>query len=176
LNFLKESRIDNPIDIETSMSSEYSDFKLKPMELNDPTGGRSPIKQEQLIEDASKMLNKLAESLENENFKHSEPYDSSVSDVIRILTEMDFESLKTLYTEVDIGTSYRQETIRNIFHEVIPRIGTKASVFLTRYLVVENEIKSTTAIELLMPMPFHIFELSHDLVKECEVFLTLGRF
>jgi len=94
--------------------------------------------------------------------------------VIKLLSEMDFESLKKLYTEVDIGTSYRQETIRNIFHEIIPRIGTKASVFLTRHLVVEKSIKSPIAVQLLIPMPFHIFELSAELVKGCEDFLTIG--
>ncbi|KAL9889825.1 vitellogenin-like lipoprotein [Glossina fuscipes fuscipes] len=174
LNFLNETTIDNPIDIETSMSTEVCGLQLLPVELNDPTGSRYPQQQENLIAEASRLLDSLAEGLESTNFKFSEPYDSTVSDVIKLLTEMEYESLEKLYTEVDIGTSYRQETIRNIFHEIIPRIGTKASVFLTRYLVVEKEIKSTIAVQLLVSMPFHIFELSHDLVKGCEVFLTLG--
>ncbi|XP_061389205.1 uncharacterized protein LOC133324377 [Musca vetustissima] len=174
LNFLNETTIDNPIDVETSMSSVETGLQLLPIELNDPTGGRNPQQQETLIKTASRLLDNLAEGLEISNYKFTEPYDATVSDVIRLLTEMDFESLKKLYTEVDIGTSYRQETIRNIFHEIIPRIGTKASVFLTRYLIVEKETKSTIAVQLLVSMPFHIFELSHELVKECEVFLTLG--
>ncbi|KAI8129767.1 Vitellogenin-1 [Lucilia cuprina] len=175
LNFLNETSIDNPIDIETSMADEVSGLQLLQVDLNDPTGGRFPQQQENLINSASRLLDSLAEGLENSNYKFSEPYDSTVSDVIKLLTEMDYVSLKKLYTEVDIGTSYRQETIRNIFHEIIPRIGTKASVFLTRYLVVEKkEIKSTIAVQLIVSMPFHIFELSHDLIKGCEDFLNLG--
>lgn len=156
------------------MAAEVSGLQLLPVELNDPTGGRYPQQQETLITSASRLLDDLAEGLEISNYKFSEPYDATVSDVIKLLTEMDYESLKKLYTEVDIGTSYRQETIRNIFHEIIPRIGTKASVFLTRYLVVDKEIKSTIAVQLLLSMPFHIFELSHDLIKGCEVFFKLG--
>lgn len=174
LNFLNETAIDNAIDIETSMASEISGLELLPLDINDPTGGRNPQQQETLITAASSLLDSLAEGLESSEFKFSEPYDSTVSDVIKLLSEMEYESLKKLYTEVVIGTSYRQETIRNIFHEIIPRIGTKASVFLTRDLVTEKELKSTIAVQLLISMPFHIFELSHDLVKECEVFLTLG--
>lgn len=174
MNFLNETTIDNPIDVETSMCSTETGLQLLPIELNDPTGGRNPQQQETLITTASRLLDSLAEGLETSNYRFTEPYDATVSDVIRLLTEMDFESLKKLYTEVDIGTSYRQETIRNIFHEIIPRIGTKASVFLTRYLVEQKETKSTIAVQLLVSMPFHIFELSHELVKECEVFLTLG--
>lgn len=156
------------------MSEGLSGLQLLPIDLNDPTGGRDSQHQDHLISTASQLLDTLAERLEEANLKFSEPYDATVSDVIKILTQLDFESLKRLYTDVDIGTSYRQETIRNIFHEIIPRIGTKASVYLTRFLIVEKEIKSTIAVQLLVSMPFHIFELSSDLVKECEVFLTLS--
>lgn len=173
LNFQNESLIDNPIDIETSMAAETSHLQLQPLEISDPTGGRNPQQQESLIAAAGELLDNLAEALESTDFKFSEPYDSTLSDVIKLLSEMDLSSLKKLYTEVDIGTSYRQETIRNIFHEIIPRIGTKASVLLTRYLVMEK-VKSPIAVQLLIPMPFHIFELSAELVKECEVFLNIG--
>ncbi|XP_030375006.1 uncharacterized protein LOC115624412 [Scaptodrosophila lebanonensis] len=176
LNFLNESPIDNAIDIETSMASEsqFSNLELQPLELDDPTGGRNPQQQETLMTAAAGLLDNLAEALESTEFKFSEPYDSTVSEVIKLLSEMNLDSLKKLYTDVDIGTSYRQETIRNIFHEIIPRIGTKASVFLTHHLVVEKQIKSPIAVQLLIPMPFHIFELSADLVKKCEDFLTIG--
>ncbi|ALC45883.1 CG31150, partial [Drosophila busckii] len=174
LSFRAEIPIENPIDIETSMSAEASNLQLQPVEINDPTGGRNPQQKETIISAAAGLLDNLAEALESTEFKYDEPYDSTLSDVIRLLSQMDFESLKKLYTEVDIGTSYRQETIRNIFYEIIPRIGTKASVFLTRHLVIEKAIKSPIAVQLLIPMPFHIFELSADLVKECEDFLSIG--
>ncbi|EDX12761.1 GD20322 [Drosophila simulans] len=174
LNFLNETPIDNPIDIETSMAAEPSNLELQRLDPNDPTGGRSPQQQETLIAQAGTLLDSLAEALETTEFKFSEPYDSTLSDVIKLLSEMDFDSLTKLYREVDIGTSYRQETIRNIFHEIIPRIGTKASVFLTHHLVLNKLTKPQIAVQLLIPMPFHIFELSAELVQKCEDFLNIG--
>ncbi|SPP84272.1 uncharacterized protein LOC117585887 [Drosophila guanche] len=174
LNFQNETPIDNPIDIETSMAAEPSSLELQPLEPNDPTGGRNPQQQETLIVQAAALLDSLAEALESTEFKFGEPYDSTLSDVIKLLSEVDFESLKKLYREVDIGTSYRQETIRNIFHEIIPRIGTKASVFLTHHLIVRKMTKPQIAVQLLIPMPFHIFELSAELVHVCEDFLKIG--
>ncbi|KAH8271317.1 hypothetical protein KR018_006399, partial [Drosophila ironensis] len=174
LNFLNETSIDNPIDIETSMASEPSNLELQPLDPNDPTGGRNPQQQETLVAQAAALLDTLAEGLETTEFKFSEPYDATLSDVIKLLSEMDFDSLTKLYHEVDIGTSYRQETIRNIFHEIIPRIGTKASVFLTHHLVVNKMTKPQIAVQLLIPMPFHIFELSRELVLKCVDFLKIG--
>ncbi|EDV43546.1 uncharacterized protein Dana_GF16474 [Drosophila ananassae] len=174
LEFLNETAIDNPIDIETSMASAPSNLELQLLDPNDPTGGRNPQQQETLIAQASAVLDLLAEGLETTEFKFSEPYDSTLSDVIKLLSEMDFDSLKRLYHEVNIGTSYRQETIRNIFHEIIPRIGTKASVFLTHHLVVNKMTKSQIAVQLLIPLPFHIFELSRELVLRCVDFFNLG--
>lgn len=167
--------MDSAFDTETGMSSTQSDFVLVGNEINDPTGGRHPPIQEALIKASAELLNSLAEGLEQDDIQFNEPYDSTVSQIIRLLSQMDLESLQKLYTEVDIGTSYRQETIRNIFYEIIPRIGTKASVQLTKELIMVKQIKSTTAVQLLILLPFHIYELSHDLVKECESFLTLGK-
>lgn len=175
LKFLNETTVDNAFDTETGMSSTQSDFVLLGNEINDPTGGRHPPIQETLIKTSAELLNSLAEGLEKDDIHFNEPYDSTVSEIIRLLSQMDLESLQKLYTEVDIGTSYRQETIRNIFYEIIPRIGTKASVQLTKELIMVKQIKSTTAVQLLILLPFHIYELSHDLVKECESFLTLGK-
>ncbi|XP_017118911.1 uncharacterized protein LOC108140563 [Drosophila elegans] len=174
LNFINESPIDNAIDIETSMAAEPSNLELQPLDPNDPTGGRNPQQQETLIAQAGTLLDSLAEGLETTEFKFSEPYDSTLSDVIKLLSEMDFDSLTKLYREVDIGTSYRQETIRNIFHEIIPRIGTKASVFLTHHLVINKLTKPQVAVQLLIPMPFHIFELSAELLEKCNDFFNIG--
>jgi hypothetical protein len=88
---------------------------------------------------------------------------------------MDYNALKKLYDEMDIGTSYRQETARNIFLEILPRTGTASTILLTRDLVVGKHILPSTAIQLLMAVPFYIAEPTQDLVKECEVYLNLGQ-
>lgn len=175
LNFLNETAIDNPIDIETGMAETESSLEFHPLDLNDPTGGRHPQQQDERISEALQLFNSLTEGLESSDLKFNEPFDRTVSDIINVMSRMSLDSLKKVFLEVDIGTSYRQETIRNIFFEIIPRIGTKASVLLTKDLVLDKSVKPTTAVQLLMSLPFHIFELSSDLVKECEPLLTLGK-
>lgn len=144
--------------------------------LEEATGGRSPKNMTQLIKRTAKMLIKLAENLNLDKSKPNffEPFDDSASELIRLLGTMDLPSLKKLYDEIDIGTSYKQETARNLFIEIIPRSGTKHTVLLLRDMIVDKSVKSATAVELLVALPFNVAEPSYELVKECEVFLNLG--
>lgn len=141
----------------------------------DPTGGRATPTNEQYIAQIIYLLNYLTDNLETTdtiNFK--EPIDSHVSEMFRLLSLMNLETMTTFFQHIDKGTSYRQETIRNIFLEILPRIGTAASVYLTRDIIVKQQVKSTTAVQLLISLPFHIDDLSLKLVQECEAFLNLG--
>lgn len=94
--------------------------------------------------------------------------------IVRLIESCDFETLKKIYDKIDIGTSYIQETSRNIFLEILPRAGTASSVLLTKHLVMKKHVRPTTAVQLLISLPFFISELSADLVKECEEFLHVG--
>jgi hypothetical protein len=155
------------------MASEYSGLLYTSPE--EPTGGRNPKSSNQLIKAIEELLNKLADSLESNDKGLNEPYDESISEVMRLMTTMDYGALKKLYDEMDIGTSYRQETARNIFLEILPRIGTASTILLTRDLVVGKHILPSTAVQLLMALPFYIADPTLDLVKECEVLLSLGQ-
>lgn len=173
LSYLKETDIVNVLDIDQGMSPIL--FKLDfENPLHDSTGGRQIINPRRLVKRANSLLISLADSLESVDIQFDEPYDSTVAEIIKVMGKMNYPCLQKLYQEIDIGTSYRQETVRNLFLELIPRIGTRASVLLTRDLVVSNRVKSTTAVQLLISLPYHIAELSADLVTECEVLMNLG--
>lgn len=173
LTYLQENDIVNVLDIDKDMSP-----MLVGLEYDSPThdssGGRQKENPKKLVKRANTLLISLADSLEKVYLKFEEPYDTTVADIIRLMGRMNYDCLQKLYQEIDIGTSYRQETVRNLFLELIPRIGTNAAVLLTRDLIVNNRVKSTTAVQLLISLPFHIQELSADLVTDCEVLLNLG--
>lgn len=173
LTYLKESDIVNTLDIETDMSPTICGLEFDEPG-HDSTGGRQKEISKRLIKKANTLLIFLADSLERIHLKFEEPYDSTVVEIIKVMGKMKYESLQKLYEEINIGTSYRQETVRNLFFEIIPRIGTNPAVLLTRDLVVENLVKSTTAVQLLVSLPFHIAELSAELVDSLEVLLNLG--
>lgn len=138
------------------------------------TGGRAPKTSDEVVEAVAKMLVEVSENLEHNELRFDEPYMELISQIIRLIETMDHASLKKLYNQIDIGTSYIQETSRNIFLEILPRVGTVSTVLLAKDLVIEKHVRPTTAVQILTALPFFISELSSDLIKECEVFLHVG--
>lgn len=174
LIFSTSNAITNEIDVNNGMSSTISNLIVEEHPIGDITGGRQVFESAELIHKAIDLLDSLASNLEDRQVPFDEPYELRVAEVIRIFSRCDFESLKSLYQTMNVGTSYRQETMRNIFYDIIPRTGTKASIMLVRDLIVGNLCKPTTALQLLIILPFHIIEYSPDLVTECEPFMKLS--
>lgn len=139
--------------------------------FKEATGGRAPKLPSEVVKTVIKYLVELANRLEDIKLNFDEPYMDIVSEIIRLIESMDYETVKQLYDKIDIGTSYIQETSRNIFLEILPRVGTASSVLLTKHLVINGHVRPTTAVQLLISLPFFISELSADLVKDCEEFL-----
>lgn len=164
----------NALDVHTDMAPSESNLIIEEHSISDVTGERQTYQSSELIRTAIDLLNALAKRLERRVVQFDEPYEHRVAEVIRIFSRCDFESLKLLYQEINIGTSYVQETVRNLFYDIIPRTGTKASVMLTRDLVIQNLCKSTTAVQLLITLPFHITQISADLIAECEPLMWIG--
>lgn len=173
LKLLSENELVNPIDVSTNMSRASSLLIIEEHGA-DYTGGRQPLDSSALVRESIDLLVALADSLEDATLRLDEPYEGRVAEIIRLIGRFDLASLQTLYREINIGTSYRQETVRNLFYDIIPRVGTKASVLLTRDLIVKPSCKPTTAIQLLITLPFHISELSAGLVSDVEVLMSLG--
>lgn len=171
LKRLSETEVVNAIDVAANVVASNLSIEEHG---TDYTGGRQPRDTSALVRDAIDLLVALADSLEDATPKLDEPYETRVAEIIRLLGRCDLQSLESLYREINIGTSYRQETIRNLFFDIIPRIGTRSSVLLTRDLIVQNRCKPTTAVQLLVTLPFHVSELSSVLVTETEVLMSLG--
>lgn len=171
LKHVSENDVVNAIDVATNMTASTLIIEEHGA---DYTGGRQPQDTSSLVREAIDLLIALADSLEDGTTKLDEPYETRVAETIRLLGRCDLKSLQSLHREISIGTSYRQETVRNLFFDIIPRIGTRAAVLLTRDLIVKSRCKPTTAVQLLVTLPFHISELSSELVTETEVLMSLG--
>lgn len=175
LTFTASNEIVNEIDVHENMALEKSNLIIEEHSISEVTGERQPLDTSELVHVATELLGSLADSLENGNIRFDEPYEHRVVDVIHAFSRCDFESLKSLYQSINIGTSYRQETMRNLFYDIIPRTGTRASTLLSRDLIVENLCKPTTAAQLLITLPFHITEMSSELVSDCEPLMRLSK-
>lgn len=163
----------NRLDVVRDMASSTIGLELQDLD-HDMTGGRHPVPQDKLIKDITATFGTMADNLDRSELDFNEPYDNQVAEIIHLLGIMEIESLRQMWREFDIGTSYRQETIRNLFFQILPRIGTSASVRLTKELITTNSVQPTTAVSLLVSVPFHVFELSRELVVDCEELLNLG--
>lgn len=163
----------NRLDVVRDMATSTIGLELQDLD-HDMTGGRQPESQEQLIKDIKAIFGKMADNLDKSDLDFDEPYDNQVAEIIHRLSIMDLDSLRQMWREFDIGTSYRQETIRNLFFQILPRIGTAASVRLTKELITTGSVAPATAVSLLVSVPFHVFELSRELVVDCEELLNLG--
>lgn len=162
----------NKIKFDAAEKRVLSGFTYVPP--REATGGRSAKSSDEIVKTVIASLVQLANRLEDVQLNFDEPYMEIVSEIVRLIETMDYATLKKLYDQIDIGTSYIQETSRNIFLEVLPRAGTAPSVLLTKHLVMEKHVRPTTAVQLLISLPFFISELSSELIKECEEFLHVG--
>lgn len=174
LTLTSSNDIVNAIDVRDNMAAEKSNLIIEEHSISDITGQRQTFKSAELVRVAMDLLGSLADSLESGHIDFDEPYEHRVVEVIKYFSRCDFASLKMLYQSINVGTAYRQETMRNLFFDIIPRTGTRASVLLTRDLITENLCKPTTAIQLLVSLPFHIIEMSAELVSECEPLMRLS--
>lgn len=74
---------------------------------------------------------------------------------------MSYETLSKTYDELELGTSYKRETMKNIFLEVLPQVKSKAAVLLVRDLVVKRKIfDEFTSLQLLRKIPFNAADLN----------------
>lgn len=125
ITFMESNEIVTPIDVLTNMASQKSDTIVEEHSISDVTGERQTFESSELVRNAIELLGSLADSLENGQIRFDEPYEHRVVEVIVYFSRCDFESLKSLYESINVGTSYRQETMRNLFYDIIPRTGTR---------------------------------------------------
>lgn len=100
-------------------------------------------------------------------------------EVLEILVGMDYATLDQLYGSVMVGTSYEQETMGNLFMELLPQIGTRDAVLLTINLVKDRKVTDWTAIQMLMALPFYLRQHSlaqyspEEMLQACEPMLSI---
>lgn len=145
-------------------------------DIYDLTHGRAKMPQGIVLTQTRLLLDKLVGALDEHGLGRDAGREHS-----RVLTQLyykafilDLNSLRRLYRDIGIGTSYQLETTRNMFLELLPQIGTKDSVHFMKELIVNGTVKDLTAIKLLAVFPFYVRQHSKDLLDDMSVLLELG--
>ncbi|PNF30690.1 hypothetical protein B7P43_G06086 [Cryptotermes secundus] len=141
----------------------------------DVSQGRSPPSQKNLLTTVIEILGELADGLDEQHLELNleKLHEEHVVHALYLLSMLEQASLWKLYLELEVGTSYRHETLRNLFLEMLPLVGSHDSIMLVRDLVMTGTVKNDTSIQLLSSIPFSVRQPSEELLTDLEVLLSL---
>lgn len=106
-------------------------------------------------------------------------HEQTAVQVLELLAGLDYGTLEHLYNSVMVGTSYEQETMGNLFMELLPQIGTHDAVLLTITLIKDRKVTDWTSLQMLMALPFYLRQHSvsrrsaEEMLAACEPMLSI---
>ncbi|XP_063225617.1 uncharacterized protein LOC134532740 [Bacillus rossius redtenbacheri] len=162
------------IKIPDNMTHVGMTFELPSKDL---TQGRHPESQQSVYIRVSRALDELSGDLDRLQVgaDPDEHHRSLVASAVDLLLLADAGTLRRLFHHLDLGTSYRQETARNIFVDILPKVGSHESALVMRDLIIDKKVRNTTAIYFLTYLPFYVREPTEDLLGEMQALLTVAK-
>ncbi|KAK7871920.1 hypothetical protein R5R35_009724 [Gryllus longicercus] len=142
----------------------------------DLTQGRAPYNDEEHLKMVDTYLKRIIDTLEVDSSLNEikSAHNEYIPHLLHFLSLISRPQLEQYYNELAIGTSYHQETQRNLFLKLLPQVGSNDAILLIQDLVRTGKEKGKIAIELLTVLPFYIRHPSEDLLKLSEKLLSLG--
>ncbi|XP_034189310.1 uncharacterized protein LOC117608379 isoform X1 [Osmia lignaria lignaria] len=151
-------------------------FKVLQHELPelDLTQGRGTPDKNTVLKSIGSLLDRLSQRLENPGLdtEAGNLHNTTVSVLLYYLEMLNVVDLREAYTKIS-GTSYKEETIRNMFLEALPQVGTKESALFILELIQDKKVSDMSAIQLLTQLPFHIRKPDIQLLVSLQTFLNL---
>ncbi|XP_076394577.1 vitellogenin isoform X2 [Megachile rotundata] len=151
-------------------------FKVLQHELPelDLTQGRGTPDKSTVFKSIGRLLDRLSQRLENPGLdtETGNLHNTTISVLLYYLGMLNVADLRGAYTKIS-GTSYKEETIRNMFLEALPQVGTKESALFILELIQDKKVSDMSAIQLLTQLPFHIRKPDIQLLVSLQTFLNL---
>ncbi|KAG8040663.1 hypothetical protein G9C98_002659 [Cotesia typhae] len=177
--FLFTRQIFKLIDV-TDFNGDLSNDKLRQVSLlhelpdNDLSQERYTHEKEHIFKSISILLDRLSQRLENPGLdtEINNLHNTTISILLYYLSKFDRVDLQTAYKNIS-GTSYKEETIRNMFLELVPQIGTKDSALFVMDLVQQKKVSDITAMQLLTQLPFHIRKPDVEFLDKMKTLIDL---
>ncbi|KAL4714234.1 hypothetical protein ACJJTC_009586, partial [Scirpophaga incertulas] len=145
----------------------------------DPSCGIMETEQEYLRNKTYDILLKISKNgIETDNIVKdpSIMHNNDFITLLNTMSQLNYTTLKILFEDLVLGTSYELETSRNIFLEVLPYAGTDAAVKFVKHLVLEEneKIEDSALLSLIRKLPFNTANYSQQLLQELEPLTKLG--
>nr|CAD7423433.1 unnamed protein product [Timema monikensis] len=177
--------------VNQSLTLESDDINATPLEVSenvtrvsltftlpelDKTQGRAPSNQNRLISAVGRALTELSDSVDHshEGLDINKLHSNLVSTVVDLLSLAEQSSLEVLFDRLIVGTSYHQETVRNLFLDILPQVGTEACALFIKDLILEKKVANATIVHFLTTLPFHIEHPSEELLLSLEELVNLS--
>nr|WLW35462.1 vitellogenin-like protein 1 [Sogatella furcifera] len=172
LDLIKVEKVDKLYEVDES--AEETNLLWQPINL-DPTYGKPPTnKSDVVLKEIQNMLGEVSDSLSWWKVKAQGLHNETLFRLVDLMWWLELEDWRTLYNTVTLGTSYRQETIQQIFWELVPEVGSSASTVFVKDLVRTSQVKGLNAVFLLGRLPFRLRNPTEELLYRCEDLLRLG--
>ncbi|XP_014616793.1 PREDICTED: uncharacterized protein LOC106793973 [Polistes canadensis] len=142
----------------------------------DLTQGRGIFDKDTIFKVIGNLLDRLSQRLETPGLdtETDNLHNTTISILLYYLGMLDRTDLEIAYNNTS-GTSYKEETIRNMFLETLPQIGSKESALFIFDLIQNSKVSDITAIQLLTQLPFHIRKPDVQLLVSLQPLLSLSR-
>ncbi|XP_076475209.1 vitellogenin-4 isoform X2 [Bombus vancouverensis nearcticus] len=151
-------------------------FKVLQHELPevDLTQSRGTLDKNTVFKSIGTLLDRLSLRLENPGLdtEADNLHNTTITVLLYYLQMLDVADLRNAYTKIS-GTSYKEETIRNMFLEALPQVGTKEAALFILELIQDRKVSDMSAIQLLTQLPFHIRKPDVQLLVNLQTFLNL---
>ncbi|XP_076176627.1 uncharacterized protein LOC143151413 isoform X2 [Ptiloglossa arizonensis] len=141
----------------------------------DLTQGRGTPDKSTIFKSIGTLLDRLSQRLENPGLdtETDNLHNTTISVLLYYLGMLDVTDLRIAYTKIS-GTSYKEETIRNMFLEALPQVGTKEAALFILELIQDKKVSDICAIQLLTQLPFHVRKPDVQLLVNLQTFLNLS--
>ncbi|XP_072943236.1 uncharacterized protein cv-d [Epargyreus clarus] len=170
---------DSPAESVEKLNLSKKSIQYTASDYTDPTGGIRTVSQVALANRTYEILLKIArKGIDTHNIVRNESLIHSLDfvNLLNTVSQLNYDSLTKLFADLALGTSYDQETARNIFLEVLPHARSDACARFIKYLVVEEreKLEEATILSLIRKLPFNVANHSQSLLEDLEVFNKLG--
>ncbi|XP_014484680.1 PREDICTED: uncharacterized protein LOC106749573 [Dinoponera quadriceps] len=143
----------------------------------DLTHGRHIVKLDVLIPKLKKILAEAADYLDENHLEAKEPdwkHGQTINRLQHTMSYMDLGSLEQVFNAIQDPKTPKEITMKNIFLQMIPTVGTTAACHFTRNVVRKHKVTDNTAMAMLTKLPMHVKVPSERLLLEMEDLLKLG--
>ncbi|XP_046433449.1 uncharacterized protein LOC124186103 isoform X1 [Neodiprion fabricii] len=132
-----------------------------------------PLKSE-ILRPIERLLEKLSQRLENPGLdvEVENLHNTTIADLLYYMGMLERMDLQNLHDQIS-GTSYKEETIMNLFLEALPQVGSKDAALFILDLIQQKKVSNIVAVQLLTYLPFHIRKPDVELLVDLQAFLNL---